>query len=94
MPDLRLEDFAGSVGERFEARAGEVVVTLELQAAQPVRAPSVREGSPFVLHWLGPPEPVLPQAIYEIRRGEEAYEIFIVPVGRNEQGVLYEAVFN
>ncbi|HEX8571599.1 MAG TPA: hypothetical protein VF759_02480 [Allosphingosinicella sp.] len=94
MSDLRLEDFAGLVGERFEVRAGEDIVPIELQAAQRVRGQSVRDGDPFTLIWLGPLEPQLPQAIYEIRRGDDLYEIFIVPISRDEQGTLYEAVFN
>jgi hypothetical protein len=94
MDQLRLEDFAGSVGERFELRAGGETVPLELTAAQPGPGHSPREGSSFHLFWLGPSEPIFPQAAYEIRRGDEVYEIFIVPISSDEKGTVYEAVFN
>jgi hypothetical protein len=95
MGGLRLEDFAGSVGERFELRAGDETLPFELQAAQASPGHSLREvGSSFHLFWLGPAEPILTQAVYEIRRGDEAYEMFIVPIRSDEKGTLYEAVFN
>jgi|GEM_PF-1048686 len=95
MSELRLEDFAGSVGERFELRAGDGTCPVELMAAQPGPGRSLREGgTSFHLYWLGPSEPILPQGVYEIRRGDEAYEMFIVPISSDEKGTIYEAVFN
>lgn len=50
---------------------------------------------PFSLGFLGPPNVVLPQAIYRFEHpGIGAFEIFIVPIGRSAQGVSYEAVFS
>ena len=50
---------------------------------------------PFSLEFLGPPQFVLPQAIYRFEHGGlETFEIFIVPIGRSAQGVSYEAVFS
>jgi hypothetical protein len=54
----------------------------------------MREGGAFRLEWRGPAEPVLDQAIYRFRRGEQSFDMFIVPVGRDAQGTLYEAIFN
>ena len=43
----------------------------------------------------GPAEPVLPQAIYRIEYAEMgALDIFLVPIGPDNQGMRYEAVFN
>ena len=95
MEELRLEDFTGSVGERFELRTDDETLPLELIAAQPGPGRSLRDGgTSFHLFWLGPSEPILSQAVYEIRRGDEAYRIFIVPISSDEKGTTYEAVFN
>jgi hypothetical protein len=51
--------------------------------------------TPFCLYFLGPGNPILPQAMYTLRSGTITFDnIFIVPVGRNESGIDYEAVFN
>jgi hypothetical protein len=61
---------------------------------RPVRGARKPKRAPFALHFLGPVEPVLPQRMYDFRA--EALELkglFIVPVGRDEEGTEYEAVF-
>jgi hypothetical protein len=50
---------------------------------------------PFSLFFRGPLESVLPQATYPLHHellGELA--IFIVPVERTSEGIVYQAVFN
>ena len=50
---------------------------------------------PFSLLFRGPMASRLPQATYALRRGEQEAELlFLVPVGPDEQGLCYEAVFN
>jgi uncharacterized protein DUF6916 len=49
----------------------------------------------FSVHFYGPGNIYLPQAIYNLSHeamGEMA--IFLVPLAHNERGFLYEAVFN
>lgn len=94
MDELRLDDFSNAVGERFELRAGEETFQLELTDARPGFGNSMRKHGSFNLYWLGPVEPILPQGIYEMRRGDTAYEIFIVPISQDGSGTTYEAVFN
>ncbi len=49
---------------------------------------------PFALVFRGPSSPVLPQQIYPlVSPAFERLEIFLVPIGRNGEGTLYEAVF-
>jgi len=49
---------------------------------------------PFSLLFLGPPDPVLPQAIRRLEHAKlGALEIFIVPLGRDPQHARYEAIF-
>ena len=92
MRALTWEEFAGAEGTAYEVAAGEARYQLTLDRA--AELPSAgREGGSFRLEFLGPPEPVLPQAIYPFLKGDEEYEIFIVPVAREPVGIRYEAVF-
>jgi hypothetical protein len=51
--------------------------------------------NPFSLHFQGPPEPYLPQRTYQMRHAAFAgpLDLFIVPIGRESAGFIYEAVF-
>jgi len=90
---MNLADFTGRIGTTFQVTAagGEHAMILETATAI---EPSVRENGSFRLEFRGPPNPILEQAIYPIRSGEFSSEIFIVPIGRDASGTLYEAVFN
>ncbi|HEX8668751.1 MAG TPA: hypothetical protein VF727_10320 [Allosphingosinicella sp.] len=91
--DLRLDNFSGAVGERFDLEVEGTALPLVLETAQELPR-SMRDAGAFRLEWRGPADPVLPQAIYPFRRGEDSFEMFIVPVGRDARGTLYEAIFN
>lgn len=53
------------------------------------------EARPFSIEFLGPRDPVLPQRIHRLEHPAlGALELFIVPIGRDADGVRYEAVFN
>ena len=53
-----------------------------------------RKRAPFSLVFVGPAESQLPQRIYRIEHDEmEAFEVFLVPLGPDERGMQYEAVF-
>ena len=50
---------------------------------------------PFSIVFSGPQQPVLPQGIYELRHANmESLSLFVVPIGPDEKGMRYEAVFN
>jgi hypothetical protein len=52
------------------------------------------ERTGFSLEFLGPPGPLLPQRIYCLEHPRLGrLEIFLVPLGREDRGVRYEAVF-
>jgi hypothetical protein len=91
--DLSLADFESFVGEPHEIVFTDGTLPFVLEKAQSLPA-SVREAGAFRLEWRGPAEPVLVQAIYRFRRGEQLFDMFIVPVGRDPNGTLYEAIFN
>gem|GEM_PF-1384685 len=48
----------------------------------------------YSLLFLGPPQPVLPQRIYSLgHAGMGELKIFLVPIGYQQDGIGYEAVF-
>ena len=91
--ELTLADFEGFVGERYEIVFADGTLPVVLETAQALPR-SMREAGAFRLEWRGPAEPILIQAIYRFRRGERLFDMFIVPVGRDPRGTLYEAIFN
>jgi hypothetical protein len=93
MRDLAIADFSDHVGATYRVQAGEASLALTLDRVEELRR-SVREAGSFRLEFLGPAEPLLPQAIYPVARDEEAVEMFIVPIAREAGGIRYEAVFN
>jgi hypothetical protein len=93
MRQLSWDEFAAAEGTVYTVeRAGQpsVEMTLEKAAELP---PSGRAAGSFRLEFRGPFEPILPQAIYRFSKDEESFDIFIVPIGREEKGTLYEAIF-
>lgn len=93
MRELRLDEFERLEGEAFELLLDEQAVPMRLTRVQPL-PPTGRAAGSFTLDWRGPAEPLLPQAIYRLRRGEDEFEMFIVPLAKDAEGVRYEAVFN
>ncbi len=91
--ELSLADFEDFVGEPHELVFTDGTLPIVLEKAEGLPR-STREAGAFRLEWRGPAEPVLVQAIYRFRRGEQLFDMFIVPVGRDSRGTLYEAIFN
>lgn len=92
MRAMTWDDFAGGEGRAYTISLGERAIELVLEKAYEVPSAG-REGGSFRLEFRGPPAPVLEQAIYPLRQGEDGFEIFIVPVGLEPKGALYEAIF-
>lgn len=89
---LTLADFTPRLGTGFEVAVEGGSLVLKLQSAQEL--PSMgRSGGSFRLEFVGPAQPVLPQATYPFRFGDSAVAIFIVPIGQEPRGVRYEAIF-
>jgi hypothetical protein len=91
------EFYAGHMRQVFSAGVGQSSIELTLVDVRrrPPRVVAGLRSEPFVLYFKSQSAVVLPQNTYPFSvGGVEAMDIFIVPVGREKDGVLYEAVFN
>jgi hypothetical protein len=85
-------DFSGWVGHGFAVPVGGHRLMLTLEAAQELHG-SLRDAGGFRLEFLGPADPMLVQGIFPFEIEGDCYELFIVPLGRDDRGTRYEAVF-
>lgn len=98
---LTTADFAPTIGDTYILVTEDDGPPLELELieavshppdAPPTDAAGLR--TPFSLLFRGPREPVLPQRIQRLEHPAFGpLEIFLVPVGRDDTGTRYEAVF-
>ena len=94
---LTFESFAGHLNSTFALKLGESSLDLTLTQAtkQPVRPYPGMMREPFSLYFRSASPVVLPQRIYPFAHDAMGrLEIFIVPIAREPQGIVYEAIFN
>jgi hypothetical protein len=91
-----LEQFCPFVGEQFELQLEDgSACQAALLEAKALPAPAFKGRQPFTLLFEGPSQPQLAQRIYRLSHPRlNAMEMFLVPVGRTETAMHYEAVFN
>lgn len=92
---LEHEDFAAHVGTDFEVIGIEPAVVMTLVETKAERHYAKEFRVPFSLQFKSTDERVLAQQMIPLRHeilGDLA--IFMGPIGRDESGVHYEAVFN
>jgi hypothetical protein len=95
MRTLELADFRGHIDQQFTVVAGEKRLDLVLTEAVPVAGGRPGSRGPFSLIFRGPAEPMLPQATHNIEHPQLGpLDIFIVPIGKDGHGVLYQAIFS
>ncbi|NQT89285.1 hypothetical protein HQ560_21130 [bacterium] len=85
------------MGRTFRLDAEPEAIDMTLTEAAAVGAPpadgSMRQA--FSLVFTGPPGCVLPQQTYQLIHQEMGeLDIFLVPIGSDEEGTQYEAIFN
>jgi len=96
---LTCADFARETGTGFRLEDGTAqdstfVLVEATELSRRAGLPGAAR-TPFTLVFRGPADPVLPQRTYALENPALGrLEIFLVPVGRDAAGVLYEAVFN
>ncbi|NUQ28253.1 MAG: hypothetical protein HOQ35_07035 [Acidobacteriaceae bacterium] len=97
MQFLQLDYFANHVNETFALDLGGANHDLTLVQASPMPFRN-RDGlvrAPFRLLFRSTLQIVFPQRTYSLTNATTGQlSIFLVPIGRDVQGVLYEAVFN
>lgn len=94
---LSHETFAARANETFDLGMGESAMPLTLVEVQPLTThayPGMLR-SPFSLMFRSGSPVVLPQKVYRLKNATMGpVDIFLVPVGRDVSGVVYQAVFN
>lgn len=92
---LSLELLAPLVGDTFTLQAADGFIEAELVGAEPGQAVPGGAPEPFSLLWRGPKAPQLQQGMHVVAHPAiEPAEIFLVPVGVDADGTLYEAIFS
>ena len=98
---LTLEHFTPHLDTEFVCRTPDggaypLRLTEAEAVGQPSKSPPKAESrSAFSLIFQGPQSPILPQSIYSLEHTTlGTLPLFIVPIGREEAGVLYQAIFN
>lgn len=89
---LTAEDFQRWVGQKFSVDAESESIELELLESSELGQGTGRKS--FSVLFRGPADKVLIQAMYPVSGGDLDEEaLFLVPVGPDKLGMLYEAVF-
>ena len=98
---MELTTFTGRVGELFRIVIDDATTLatrlIEVTPATGADAGATRAGgrTPFALVFRSTPGAPLPQRIYRLHHdGLGALDLFLVPIGPDEEGMRYEAVFS
>lgn len=90
---LTAESFSLRMEERFALSIPEGPIELTLTELEEF-GPAAGGRNAFSIRFIGPPRPVLPQAIYRLENEVTGpLDVFLVPLGPNSGGMRYEAVF-
>jgi hypothetical protein len=88
------DDFAGCLHSMFRVM-NDPRIELDLELAQVSEMRTTSSSQVFSILFRGPAGWFMPQHIYRLghdRLGE--LELFLVPIGKEGESILYEAVFN
>ena len=96
------EEFAAHAGEVFSIALDENAgIDLTLTEVTDVGPKTTREAldagrtAPFSVVFRGPAEPLLPQATYRLSHATLSdFDLFLVPIGPDGDGMAYEAAFS
>ena len=98
LESLTQENFAERLNQQFQLRTDGGAVRLELIEATAIGAAGDQpEGAraPFSLVFRGPRDAPLAQMTYDVEHEElGGLTLFMVPIGPDGKGMLYEVVFN
>jgi hypothetical protein len=97
LKDLTINSFQNALNDTFVLRANPTqTLDLQLVAVNDLATRSEQLSRvPFSLHFRGPTTPWAQQHIYRLENEKlGALEMFLVPVGPDAKGMIYEAVFS
>ena len=99
LAEMSQATFAELLHTRFRVRANETTLVeielVEATAHQPSQGPAPSQTGSFSLLFTGPLNPFLPQRTYVLQHEKlGVFDLFIVPVGKDQNGFQYEAIFN
>ncbi|MDH3389966.1 MAG: hypothetical protein OEN02_18930 [Gammaproteobacteria bacterium] len=98
MSKITNEDFESCLNDTFTVKSeDENEQQLELIEIKPLgeHDPDAKIRQPFSLLFRGPREPMLQQQAYQLENSNLGEMLlFLVPIGPDEKGMLYESVFN
>ena len=90
---LTADDFISRRGRPVRVIAGDEAMPLEIADINAM-GQSERPGGAFSVLFRGPKSPVIDQAMHQVEFDTEPpIGLFLVPVGEDDSGILYEAVF-
>ncbi|WP_428152136.1 DUF6916 family protein [Brevundimonas sp.] len=91
---MDLHWFSRAANQEFDLSLGETALALTLVEVAPLpHGGGLRQ--PFSLIFRGASAVVLPQKLYALSNATLGkLSVFLVPIGRDNAGVLYQAVFN
>ncbi|KPD11622.1 hypothetical protein [Phaeobacter sp. 11ANDIMAR09] len=88
-----VEQFARFQDQDFEVITDEGPITLKLIEVSKLGS-GEREGGAFSVLWQGPETPFVDQQTHRLKHPEAGeLALFLVPVGQQDAGFQYEAVF-
>ena len=92
---LTVDTFKRHLDETFHLVAeSSPPAALRLIEATPVANAAGQQRVPFSIIFRGPHDVVFPQRIYRLEHAAMgAFELFLVPIGPDAEGMRYEAVF-
>jgi pimeloyl-ACP methyl ester carboxylesterase len=96
---LTVETFSGHLGSTFRIHLDdlpqmdvELISATKLGRSTGEEPPDLRQ--PFSLVFRGPGDALLPQRIYAMEHDRiGSFDLFLVPIGPDEKGLRYEAIF-
>lgn len=92
---LVYSDFSPHLNGVFTIQIGDLCIETRLVRVVPWGDTHDNRRQPFALTFRGPREPILPQQIHALGNPLlGTLEIFLVPVGPDELGMQYEAIFS
>lgn len=94
LDQITIEDFTAQVNTSFRVEA-DSAPTVELELLSVKDLGSTAGHDQFSLEFRGPQQPLLPQSIYPLQHEQlGAFDLFLVPIAREQEGLRYEAIIN